>query len=1126
MTGYVAFDDVQLEEFAAPALAHWDLNDTGAGAGGAAPGGTWDAAGLRWNAVADGTGTAAAWTAGQTAVFSAGADATGSYVVTVDGTQNIGGLAFKDGNVTLSGGTALQLAGIAMADVAGGLTATIATPLTESSAGTELAKSGGGTLVLSGAGGYTGGTTVLDGTLRLGAGNVLNDAGKVTVSGRAAGTTILDLDGNNDTIGGLVLGGTSPTTAATVSTGAGTLTLAGDVAFVNANGSGANPLGATISGNLALGASTRNFLVNDSATTPADLTVSANLTGASAMKKIGKGTLVLSGNNAGATGGLTLAEGSTRFDSAAAINGTARDVTVSTPGAAVFGPSFGAGNIPAALAGRIVASSDGIIAADNHAAADFDFDTPGLSAAFLGAVDDVTYTGTLTPHGTTYRIGGGGGTLTVPGPNALTGGGRSAVIGGKVILPAANNHGGGTTLLGGTVFPAGPVDLSIGSDNSLGSGPLTIQSQPNASTTGVIRSTDASARTLANPVVLNGGLNTAGAGNFTFTNTTPIELSTTRLFVIGNPVTSFAQGFTGAGGITMDYTGPGTLVITGDNSYGGTTLINGGTLVLTGNNSTTGPINLSSRFNIPVGIVLGHDNALGSSQLQLSTAGVTVQAQGTRTIANAIAANADFTIVGTDALTLSGITTPNNNRIITNNNTTAPTTFGSITGVNRNLTFAGAGNTRVSGNITTGSGTLTKNGAGTLTLQGANTYTGNTTVNAGGCLALVGGSQQSAITVANLGILGFTPGSPTTSTKNLTLADGAKIRIIGTPAEAILFTTTGTITSTPAGTPALETVLPGYQLVIEDNKILKLKLAAGVDYVNWAAGFPGANLNDPSADFDGDGVINNDERIFGLNPTLGSSANPISVPLDTTAGTFSFTRRDPALSKQIFSVWTSTTLLAWNEDKDATLVAGGMVDNIETVNVQLTPVVPTPARLFVRVRAEAAPPPPPLLDEDFEADDGGFTVVTAGGTPWAHGAPNSATVGGGAVLTGNGGSANCWGTNLAGTILAGTDTSLRSPIINLSGIPGGTTLSFAFALDGDTGNTLEVNVVDATTGNFIANLVPAIEDDDTDTNWETRVVPIPALEQQVRLVWRFRGLNPGFPILGAYIDDVVVRANP
>jgi autotransporter-associated beta strand protein len=1122
MTGYAAFDDVQLEEFAAPALAYWDLNDTGAGAGGAAPGGTWDAAALRWNAVADGTGTAASWTAGQTAVFSAGADATGSYVVAVDGTQNIGGLAFTDGNVTLSGGTALQLAGIAMADVAGGLTATIATPLTESSAGTELAKSGGGTLVLSGAGGYTGGTTVLDGTLRLGAGNVLNDAGRVTVSGRSAGTTSLDLDGNNDTIGGLVLGGTSPSTAAAVSTGTGTLTLAGDVAFVNANGSGANPLGATISGNLGLGAATRNFLVNDSATTPDDLTVAANITGTAAMKKIGKGALVLSGNNAGATGGLTLAEGSTRFESPAAINGTARDVTVSTPGAAVFGPSFGAANIPATLAGRINASSDGIIAADNHAATDFDFDTPGLGSAFLGAVADVTYSGTLVPHGSTYRIGGGGGTLTLPAINALTGAGRSAVIGGKVILPAANDHGGGTTLLGGTVFPAGPVDLSIGSDNSLGSGPLTIQAQPNASTTGVIRSADDGTRTLANPLVLNGGLNVAGSGNFTFTDTTPIELSATRLFVIGNPVTTFAQGFTGPGGITMDYTGPGTLVIQGDNSYGGTTLINGGTLVLTGNNTTTGLVNLSSRFNIPVGIVLGHDNALGAGSLQFSTAGATVQAQGARTIANAILANGDFIIAGTDALTFTGTATLNNNRIITNSNSTAPTTFANITGVNRNLTFAGAGNTTVSGDITTGNGTLVKNGAGTLTLQGDNTYAGNTTVNAGGCLALAGGSQNSAITVANLGVLGFTPGSPVTSAKNLTLSAGAKIRIIGPPAEATLFTTTGSI----SGNAELEAAVPGYQLVVEDNKTIKLKLAAGVDYLNWAAGFLPADLSDPSADFDGDGVINNDERIFGLNPTLGSSANPISVPLDASAGTFSFTRRDPALSKQIFSVWTSTTLLAWTEDKDAILLPGAPVNDIETVAVQLTPVLPTPTRLFVRVRAEAAPPPPPLLDEDFEADDGGFTVVTAGGSPWAHGDPESAGVGGGSVLAGNGGSAQCWGTNLTGPILAGTDTSLRSPAIDLSGIPGGTTLSFAFALDGDVGNTLEVNVIDATTGTLIANLVPAIEDDDTDTNWETRVVAIPALEQQVRLEWRFKGLSFGFPVLGAYIDDVEVNENP
>lgn len=60
MNGYVAFDNVQLEEIAAPALAYWDLNDTTAGAGGSEPSGLWNGANLFWNATADGTGTAAA----------------------------------------------------------------------------------------------------------------------------------------------------------------------------------------------------------------------------------------------------------------------------------------------------------------------------------------------------------------------------------------------------------------------------------------------------------------------------------------------------------------------------------------------------------------------------------------------------------------------------------------------------------------------------------------------------------------------------------------------------------------------------------------------------------------------------------------------------------------------------------------------------------------------------------------------------------------------------------------------------------------------------------------------------------------------------------------------------------
>ena len=60
--------------------AYWDLNGSVAGAGGATPSGTWNATNLYWNSAGDGTGSGsiAAWSSGQTAVFAAGTDATGT----------------------------------------------------------------------------------------------------------------------------------------------------------------------------------------------------------------------------------------------------------------------------------------------------------------------------------------------------------------------------------------------------------------------------------------------------------------------------------------------------------------------------------------------------------------------------------------------------------------------------------------------------------------------------------------------------------------------------------------------------------------------------------------------------------------------------------------------------------------------------------------------------------------------------------------------------------------------------------------------------------------------------------------------------------------------------------------
>lgn len=85
---------------------YWDI-DAGsqAGAGGTAPSGTWNASNSNWNTNSSGTGVPTTWTAGNVAVFAAGSDATGAYDVTVTGTQSLSGLTVEEGPVTQLGGT-------------------------------------------------------------------------------------------------------------------------------------------------------------------------------------------------------------------------------------------------------------------------------------------------------------------------------------------------------------------------------------------------------------------------------------------------------------------------------------------------------------------------------------------------------------------------------------------------------------------------------------------------------------------------------------------------------------------------------------------------------------------------------------------------------------------------------------------------------------------------------------------------------------------------------------------------------------------------------------------------------------------------------------------------------------
>jgi len=232
-------------------LAYWDLNGSDANSGSATPTGTWDGTNTYWNATADGTGTTAAWSTGKSAVFSAGDDASGAYTVTVSDTQDITGLGFEEGTVTITGGTALRLVNDAPVVVNSGLTATVETAISDDGNARQLAKYGEGTLILSGTNTYTGATSVVDGTLEISGsgthaspvttyGGTLNvNAGTVTTLNVPGGTANLNTGATATTAnvsgtGLLALGGTT-----------GSLNVTGGTVNVNAGGTATT---ATLSG--------------------------------------------------------------------------------------------------------------------------------------------------------------------------------------------------------------------------------------------------------------------------------------------------------------------------------------------------------------------------------------------------------------------------------------------------------------------------------------------------------------------------------------------------------------------------------------------------------------------------------------------------------------------------------------------------------------------------------------------------------------------------------------------------------------------------------------------------------------------------------------------------------------
>src|SRR6185312_8283314 len=195
------------------------------------------------------------------------------------------------------------------------------------------------------------------------------------------------------------------------------------------------------------------------------------------------------------------------------------------------------------------------------------------------------------------------------------------------------------------------------------------------------------------------------------TGTGPIVDDSALVFNLSGPLT-VANDISGTG--TLDQNGTGTTILTGNNTYQGTTTISGGVLQV-GNGGASGTLGTG-------GVV---DDAI-----------LTFDRSGPLTVANVISGTGKLNQDGTGITILTGSnsyqgTTTISAGTLQVGNGGASGTLGTGAVVdNAALVLNRSGTLTIGGNIS-GTGTLDQNGTGTAILTGTNSYQGTTTISAG-----------------------------------------------------------------------------------------------------------------------------------------------------------------------------------------------------------------------------------------------------------------------------------------------------------------------------------------------------------------------------------------------------------
>jgi autotransporter-associated beta strand protein len=438
-----------------------------------------------------------------------------------------------------------------------------------------------------------------------------------------------------------------------------------------------------------------------------------------------------------------------------------------------------------------------------------------------------------------------------------------------------------TTTNGGTNYTLPPKVYAYSAQSPLGFGPSTF----NGGTLTASVDTDISRMSAyadgTNTFFRINGSDTAFNGPTTLDINSGKTLSCYTLAGNTNPANLITKNGTGTlwlrGGGSTGFIGgfrvnAGTLYINGSVNSGsgtnGTITMNGGNLLLAkgiGSGGTYSALDISNTISVLADTTITLDpNPASATENNSCSTPLLQSSNRTITVAKTATANAGAQMLFKSA-ELGGMTTFN---------------------------VADATQVALCGAV--GTGGVTKTGLGTLVLSALsstnstnNTYTGTTRINQGTVEFAPASSQDSSITVASNAVAKFTLGATTPTTSgSLTLSDGSKVRISGTPSlgSYTLFTASNGI----SGNPQLEAAITGGTLNITNNSLIlnvqkvipTITVTTGTSYIY--SGFPIDSASITVNKGGSQGLLT--LTYVGVSTTYGPSSTP-----PTNAGIYTVT---------------------------------------------------------------------------------------------------------------------------------------------------------------------------------------------------------------------------------------------